>query len=242
MTKKNKLKKVLVTGSSRGVGKSVARIFLENGYYVYLNANKSADELNATLNEFRRFSQNIEAILADAGDFNEARKVFERVGALDVLVNNASVPLFGLFTAQNEQDFDYVINNNIRSALNCSRFAAEAMIREKRGAIINISSVWGITGASCEALYSASKGAINAFTKALARELGPSGVTVNAVAAGLLDTKMNERLSPEEVTAFLENVPLGKIGAPDDAARAVFFLAEEKYITGQVLCVDGGMV
>jgi 3-oxoacyl-[acyl-carrier protein] reductase len=236
------LKKVFVTGSSRGVGKSVARIFLENGYYVYLNANKSAEELRATLKEFRAFSQNAEAIKADVGNFDEARKVFESVGGLDVLVNNASVSLFGLFTSQNEQDFDYVINNNIRAALNCSRFAAEYMIREKRGAIINISSVWGIAGASCEALYSASKGAVNAFTKALAKELGPSGVTVNAVAAGLIDTQMNARLSPEETTAFLENVPMGKIGSPNDVARVAFFLAGEKYVTGQIINVDGGLL
>jgi 3-oxoacyl-[acyl-carrier protein] reductase len=236
------LKKVFVSGSSRGVGKSVARIFLENGYFVYINGNKNPEELTAALNELRALSQNVEAIKADVGDFYEARKVFERAGHIDVLVNNASVSLFGLFTSQNKQDFDYIIDNNIRSAFNCSRFAAESMIREKRGAIVNISSVWGIAGASCEVLYSAGKGAINAFTKALAKELGPSGVTVNAVAAGLIDTKMNARLSPEETAAFLENVPLGKIGSPEDVARAAFFLAREKYVTGQILNVDGGLL
>jgi 3-oxoacyl-[acyl-carrier protein] reductase len=185
--------------------------------------------------------------LADMSDFGQAQTVFDeimRLGGIDMLVNNAGTEYFGLFSEMSVDEINRVLADNLNTVLYASRLAVPEMVRRKRGVIINVSSVWGITGASCEAVYSAAKGAVNSFTKALAKELAPSGVRVNAIACGAFDTRMNERLTEEERAAFTEGIPMGRFGRPEEAAKLALFLAGDgaEYLTGQVIGLDGGMI
>ena len=164
------------------------------------------------------------------------------LGAADLLVNNAGVALFGLLQDCSDADFDRVVGVNLKGVFNCCKRALPAMIAAKRGAIVNISSMWGSVGASCEAVYSASKAGVIGLTKALAKEVGPSGITVNCVAPGVIDTPMNAMLSPEAKAELAAQTPLGRLGTPSDVADAVAFLAEASFVTGQTLGVDGGFI
>ena len=247
---------VLVTGSSRGIGLGIAKAFACNGDKVILNGKSDKNKLYGAVDELRRLYQNVHGVscgiegvagfLADASDpaecdrlVSEAENMF---GQVDVLVNNAGISYFGLFQDMALDEVNNVITTNLLSAINMTRRVLPRMVKAKKGSIINITSVWGLTGASCEAVYSASKSGIAGFTKSLAKELGPSGIRVNAIACGAFETRMNERLSKDEKAAFIENIPLGRFGKPDEAGDLAVFLASSKasYLTGQVIALDGG--
>lgn len=237
------MKNVLITGASRGIGKAIAEEFSKYGYRVFLNYNKSEDDA-------RKISEKTGAVLvkADISKGDEVNKMAEFIhqnyGRIDVLVNNAGISQIKLFTDITENDWDDMFNVNIKGMFLVTKAFLHDMISEKRGKIINISSMWGVTGGSCEVHYSASKAAVIGFTKALSKELGPSNINVNCVAPGVIDTEMNSHLSEEDLEGLKEETPLERIGNVRDVAKTVYFLASDNadFITGQVINVDGGMV
>lgn len=236
------MKTAVITGSSRGIGKAIAEEFAKNGYHVILNASKSADELNEAYEEFLSKGYSCEAVLADVSDYEECKKLF--IKAPDVLVNNAGISHIGLFTDMTPESFKHLIDVNLMSAFNCSHIALKTMIKNHCGNIINISSIWGERGASCEVVYSASKGGINSFTKALAKEVGLSGIRVNAISCGVIDTKMNACFDEEEKAALCDEISLARFGKAEEIAKLAYFLAEDDksgYINGQIITADGGM-
>ena len=240
-------KNVLITGSAKGIGKAIALRFAAEGYNVILNTRRSEDRLKETLAEINALSPSSAAFTADVSDYKEAEALFtfakEVCGGVDILVNNAGISYVGLFNTMEPSQWQELMTVNVNSMLNCTHLALPRMIHNKGGCIINISSMWGIAGASCEAIYSASKGAINAFTKALGRELAPSGILVNAIACGAIDTDMNNFMSPEEKADFSEEIPLGRFGRPEEVADLALYLARDNsYMTGQILSLDGGMM
>lgn len=233
------MKKVLVTGGARGIGKAVCKAFADEGYFVIINYNKSkeaAEELSSTI-------QNSAVFRADVADKDEVARMIEAFPDIDVLVNNAGVSLFGVFDGVREDEIRRMYEVNLFGTLNVSRAVLPSMIRRKSGVIINISSIWGECGASCEVDYSASKSAVIGFTKALAKEVGPSGIRVNCVCPGVIDTDMKARLTIQEVEDIVDSIPLERLGKPEDVANAVLFLASDKadYISGAVLSVNGGL-
>ena len=236
---------VFVTGSSRGIGLAIAQKFLSLGYRVALNGKSDKAQLDKVLKELD--SNTTMGILADMSDYNQATQAFKQIkehfGTIDILVNNAGAAHFGLFTDMTPLQWDDIMRNNFNTVLNCTHLAAPDMVAAKSGVIINISSVWGNTGASCEAVYAAAKGAVHSFTKSMAQELGPSGVRVCAIACGAIKTRMNDRLSVEEVENFTDKVPLLRFGTPQEVADLTCFLAssEASYLTGQVIGLDGGL-
>ena len=238
-------KTVLITGASLGIGAACAKKFAKEGYNVVVNYNSSENEAKALEKEF----SNMVVVKADLSKEEEAKALVEeavkRFNKIDVLVNNAGVALESkLFTDTSRDDWDKIFNINVFGMFNVTKAAVSHMVHEKSGAIINISSIWGVTGASCEVVYSASKGAVNSFTKALSKELAPSNIRVNAIAPGVIDTKMNAFLSNDEKKALEEEIPLGRFGNPSEIASAVYFLASEdsSYITGQIITADGGFI
>ena len=237
------MKNVLITGASRGIGKAVLEEFSKNGYRVFLNYNKSEKEA-------QKIAEKTGAVLikADISKSDEVKNMAEFIhknyGKIDVIVNNAGISQIKLFTDITENDWDRMFDVNIKGMYLVTKAFIDDMISKKRGKIINISSMWGITGGSCEVHYSASKAAVIGFTKALAKELGPSNINVNCVAPGVIDTEMNSHLSDEDIEQLKEETPLCKVGTVDDVAKTVYFLASDNadFITGQVINVDGGIV
>ncbi len=236
-------KKVLITGSSRGIGKAIAFAFAKEGCEVILNASKSGYEMENTADEITESGGICRTFMADVSDYSQCEDMFETIGNIDILINNAGISYLGLFSDMKPSDWERVMNVNINSVFNCTHLAIPHMVREKRGIIINISSMWGDKGASCEAVYSASKGAVNSFTKAMAKELGPSGIRVNAISCGVIDTKMNAWLSDEERAELADEISLMRFGNSSEVADLAVFLASEKseFINGQVITIDGGM-
>ena len=241
-------KTVVVTGASGGIGSRIVRTFAKEGWNVaimYCNSSEEAEMLNREIALIGCSSYCDKCDVSSVEDVNrffaETEKKF---GQIDALVNNAGVALQKLFCDVTEEESDRIFNINVKGVLNCCKAVLPSMIRQKSGKIVNISSMWGITGASCEVHYSASKAAVIGFTKALAKELGPSSINVNCVAPGVINTKMNKNLDNETIYALREEIPLMRIGEPSDVAETVYFLCSEKsdYITGQVISVDGGMV
>ncbi|MBE7039927.1 MAG: SDR family oxidoreductase [Ruminococcaceae bacterium] len=237
------MKTVLITGASRGIGAQTARIFAENGYRVIINYNKSKDAAEVLAKEL-----GASIICADVSQKSDVELMFSQIqnefGGVDILVNNAGIAQAKMFTDITEEEWDDMFSVNVKGIFNCTKAALPYMIHKKSGKIINISSIWGITGASCEVHYSASKAAVIGLTKALAKELGPSGITVNCVAPGVIETDMCASLSQEDISALKDETPLGCIGTPDDIAKTVLFLASGggDFLTGQVISPNGGMV
>lgn len=239
---------VLVTGASRGIGKACALAFAENGYHVFLNCNKSLEELEQVqaLIDKMQFGS-CEIVTGDVGNPVDVQSIFDAIhrscDGLDVLVNNAGIAHMGLLTDMTDEEWNRMISTNLSSVFYCCRSAIPHMVSMKRGRIINISSMWGTVGASCEAAYSAAKSGIHGLTRALAKELAPSNIPVNAVACGVIDTAMNNLLDEEEKAALADEIPAGRFGTPEEVARLVWDLANApEYLTGQIIGIDGGYI
>ncbi len=242
-------KTVFITGASRGIGAACAIYFAEQGYDVginYLNNKERADEV---VNRIHAMGRRAFCYQGDVGDYEQMRAIIDRctqdLGHIDVIVNNAGIAQQKLFTDTTLDDWRRMFSVNVDGIYNVLSAVLPQMINRKSGSIINVSSMWGILGASCEVAYSASKAAVIGLTKALAQELAPSGIRVNCVAPGLIDTEMNANLTTEDIQGVIEETPLGKIGKAEDIAKAVFFLADEEFssfTTGQTLSPNGGLV
>lgn len=237
------MKSVLITGGSRGIGRSMVELFSKNGYSVAFTYKNSVDEAK-TLAE----STGALAIKADSASEDDViravKNAYDHFGGVDCLINNAAVSSFSLFTDLTLGDWNEHISVNLTGAFLYSKYVIPYMISKKSGRIINITSMWGIVGSSCEVHYSTAKAGLIGMTKALAKELGPSGITVNAIAPGVIATDMNKSLSDEDIEVLKDETPLMRIGAPSDVAEAALFLAGEQssFITGAVLNVSGGFV
>jgi len=240
------MKKALVTGSSGGIGKAVATRLAAEGYRMVLHYHKNEKSARSLLEKLTRAYGEEAAVLAraDLSDSAQVAELFGAAGKIDLLVNNAGIAQQKLFTELTDQDWDDMFNVDVRGVFLCCRAVLPAMIREKSGCIINISSMWGQVGASCEVHYSAAKAAVIGLTKALAKEVGPSGIRVNCIAPGVIATEMNAGFSEETMEQLRQETPLYRIGSPEDIAQAAAFLASPRagFITGQVLGVSGGMV
>lgn len=239
-----KTKTVLITGASGGIGAATARLFAEKGYCVALNYHQSRE---AAVALERELGENAFAVKADVSDSAQVKAMFLAVqqhfgGGIDVLINNAGIAEFSLFTDITDEQWRRMFAVNIDGCFYCCREALPHMIAQKSGAIINVSSIWGITGGSCEVHYSAAKAAVIGLTKALAKEVGPSGITVNCIAPGVIDTKMNRGLFKEDIADLLDETPLQKLGTPLEIAKTAIFLAESEFITGQIVSPNGGYV
>lgn len=235
----------LITGASRGIGAEIARKAYALGNKVIINYSKSKEKAEALANGL---GEGAVALKADVSDEAEVAEMFaaanEAFGGVDVLVNNAGISSFRVLQDISAEEWDRTFAVNVKGAFLCSKAALPHMISEKGGCIINISSMWGLAGSSCEVHYSASKAALIGFTKALAKELGPSGIRVNCIAPGVIDTEMNKALSKETIAELCEETPLGCVGNVSDIAESVLFLAGSggRFITGQVISPNGGLV
>ena len=243
-----KKKTVLITGGARGIGKAMSKAFAKEGYNVLVNFNKSeneAKELYTILNE-KNFSVKLfKANISNREDVEDmVDYCIKEFGGLDVLLNNAGVSQDKLFTDITDEDWDNMMNINLKGSFYCSQVALKYMISEKKGNIINISSIWGISGASCEVHYSITKAGIIGMTKALAKEVGPSNIRVNSIAPGVINTDMLSGYNEEDIDALVEETPLMRLGTPEDIANCAIFLASDKsnFITGQVISPNGGFV
>ena len=240
-------KTVLVTGASSGIGKKIAIAFAEEGYDVFVTYKNNEAGIKETLDEISKHNVYCKDICIDHSIFDDNKKVLDVIHStgrtLDVLVNNAGISTFELANDITKESWDNIWNNNVTSVISMCKYALPDFINKKSGQIINISSVWGNCGASMETAYSATKGAINTYTKALAKELAPSNISVNALACGLIDTRMNAHLSSDDLDAVIEEIPAGRIGTVDDIATAAIVLAKTTpYLTGQIINVDGGWI
>lgn len=238
------MKTALITGGTKGIGKAIALEFLKNGYEVVINYDSDEKTALETQSEFNILGYCPVLLRADVSDENQVKQMFKEVfeiyDRVDVLVNNAGVSLIRVIQETTVADWDRIFDINVKGVYNCCRFVVDRMIGCGGGSIINIASIWGEVGASCEVAYSASKGAVIAFTKALSKELALSNVTVNCVSPGVIDTQMNSHLSAEETEQLINEIPAGRIGKPEDVARACVYLASASYVTGEVLSVGGG--
>ncbi|MCI9068586.1 MAG: SDR family NAD(P)-dependent oxidoreductase [Lachnospiraceae bacterium] len=240
------VKTALITGASRGIGKAVALRLAREGFRLALCARNEAPLLE-TRKELLALGVPCLAVAADVSDPAACRRLFDEAGAafgsVDILVNNAGISHIGLLQDMSDDQWDALIGANLSSVFYCCRLAIPSMVAAKSGRILNISSVWGSAGASCEAAYSASKGGVNALTRALAKELAPSGIQVNALACGAIDTDMNRFLSKEDRAALTEEIPAGRLGTPEEAAETAWkLLSAPDYLTGQIVTLDGGWI
>ena len=239
-------KTVLITGASRGIGRAAALMYAAHGYNVVICA-RHADALKNTADEVTALGAECLSVTADVGCYDDVVRLFDdavsRFGGIDVLVNNAGISHIGLLQDMSIEEWNNIVNINLTSVFSCCKLAIPYMLRAGHGSIINISSVWGVAGASCEVAYSATKGGINAFTKALAKELAPSGINVNAIACGVIDTEMNRCFTEDEIQNIIEEIPAGRMGSPDEAAALALSLGEgSSYLTGQIIVLDGGYI
>lgn len=240
-------KVVLVTGASRGIGKAIAIKFAKKGYNVVISCAHREQELMQTKREIESYRVSCLSFLGDMGDFAQCTEMFleirKQFGSLDVLVNNAGISYIGLLQDMSSADWDRMIKTNLTSVFNCCKLAIPMMLSSEHGKIINISSVWGQVGAACEVAYSATKGGINAFTRALAKELAPSNIQVNAVACGAIDTEMNQWMEEDDLIQLVDEIPAGRLGTAEEVADFVYHLGYKgSYLTGQIIGMDGGWV
>lgn len=235
-------KTALITGASRGIGAAIARTFAENGYHLVLTCNKRMDLLEKLAEHLmEEFQVSCTALQADMSIEEDVNQIFSEIKHLDVLVNNAGISYIGLLSEMTSSEWHRVIGVNLDSCFYTSRAAIPLMLERHSGHIINISSVWGNVGASMEVAYSASKGGMNALTKALAKELAPSGIQVNAIACGAIDTDMNSCFSEEDIRQLTNEIPSDRLGRPEEVAQLVLQLAQgPAYLTGQIITLDGG--
>jgi 3-oxoacyl-[acyl-carrier protein] reductase len=239
------MRTALITGSSRGIGKAIAKQLAKDGFNVIVNYTKSKDQAEKLVLELNSaYNVDCTSVCADVSEREQVEKMFSEAGKVDILVNNAGIAQQKLFTDITENDWDRMFAVDVKGVFNCCQCALPYMIHQKSGKIINISSMWGQVGGSCEVHYSAAKAAVIGFTKALAKEVGSSGIQVNCIAPGVINTEMNSNLDENTMEELKEETPLGVIGMPKDIANAVSFLASDKadFITGQILGVNGGMI
>lgn len=241
-------KTILVTGASRGIGRAIALTFAKHDYHVFLNCSRSIEELEAVKSEIEAMPNgSCDLFIGDIGNSKFVSETFaaiyQKCDALDVLVNNAGIAHIGLLTDMTDEEWHRILQTNLSSVFYCCREAVPNMVSKKAGKIINISSMWGTVGASCEAAYSATKSGVHGLTRALAKELAPSNIQVNAIACGCIDTSMNHQLSAEEKFSLEEEIPAGRFGSPQEVADFVMQLAgSPSYLTGQVIGLDGGFI
>lgn len=237
---------VLITGASRGIGEAIAHHFAKNGHCLIINCRHSSDALYKLKQELEEtYHISVLASVGNVGDYNYVEQLFRNIedtsGGVDIVVNNAGIAHIGLLSDMTAAEWKQVIDVNLSSIFFTSKLAIPYMVSKQKGKIINISSVWGTVGASCEVAYSASKGGMNSFTKALAKELAPSNIQVNAIACGCIDTEMNQCFSDEERQNLIDEIPAGRFGTSEEVAQLVYTLASEhNYLTGQIINFDGG--
>lgn len=240
-------KTVLITGASGGIGQAIAREFAKLNYNVVICYNTNQDSADILLEELKSKGTDVIAVKADVSDEVQVEKLFDQAekafGGVDVLINNAGISQIKMINDVTSEEWDKMLSVNTKSAFLCSKRAISHMVRNHFGRIINISSMWGICGASCEVPYSTSKAALHGFTKALAKELAPSGITVNCICPGLIDTAMNSHLSENDLADFVSEIPVMRIGKPEEIAHTAAFFADSMsgYVTSQILAVDGGL-
>lgn len=235
-------KKALITGASRGIGRAIAEELASLGYDLYLTCHKNS-ELLAGLSQklWEQYRTSCQCYTFPISNEEEVSKMFAEIPYLDILVNNAGISYIGLLTDMTYNEWKTVIDTNLNACFLTCRCAVPEMIRRRRGKIINISSVWGAVGASTEVAYSASKGGINAFTRALAKELGPSNIQVNAIACGVIETDMNKCFDETEIEILRQEIPADRLGQPQEVAKLVGLLCNgNEYLTGQIITLDGG--
>lgn len=235
----------IITGASGGIGSAIAKKMAANGYSLALLGNQSVESLKKTADDCRFYGNMVTSLSGSLCSGETATSLMTNainaLGHVDCLINCAGISYIGLITDMSDDDWKHIIDSNLSSAFYCCRAVVPSMVNRKQGRILNISSVWGNTGASCEAAYSASKGGMNAFTKALAKELAPSGIAVNALSCGAIDTAMNQCFSEEEITALCEEIPVGRMGTPEEVAQMAALLCEAPcYLTAQIITMDGG--
>ena len=234
----------IITGSARGIGAAIVNLLAGEDYNIILNYNKSEEIAKKMKQEFTEKGYSVEIYKADVSQREQVKGLvkftIEKFGKIDILINNAGISQTRLFTDITDEDWNNMLNVNLNSVFYMTQEVVPYMIHEKNGCIINISSIWGSVGASCEVHYSVSKAGADAMTKSLAKELGPSNIRVNSIAPGIIDTDMNKYLSDEELANIEEEIPLGKIGNPEAIAKCVKWLIEDEYTTGQIIEINGG--
>ena len=237
-------KVVIVTGASRGIGRNIATTLAKKGYIVIANYNKSENKAIELQQNLEKENINIDIFKADVSNRDEVKKlvqfVINKYKKIDCVINNAGIDQVKMFLDITDVDWNNMISNNLNSVFYMCQEVLPYMIHEKNGVIINISSIWGVTGASCESHYAVSKAGVDALTKSLAKEMGPSNIRINSIAPGFIDTEMNNNLNEEEKKEIKEEIPLQKIGKVEDVSRTVEWIIEDEYITGQVISVNGG--
>lgn len=243
-----KRKIACITGSSRGIGKAIALCFAKEGYDIVLNCRNSVSQMNKLKLEIETtYSVRCLSVCADVSNPEQVTQMFQTIssefGEIDVLICNAGISFFGLISDMTPMEWQNVINTNLSSAFYCCKQVIPSMVAKKSGRILMISSIWGNCGASYEAAYSAAKGGLNTFTKALAKELAPSNIPVNAISCGVIDTEMNAHLSDEEMQALIDEIPACRLGTPEEVGRMALLLSQApEYLTGQIITMDGGLL
>lgn len=241
------MKKIaIVTGASRGIGREIAKMLAKEGLQIVANYNKSEQKAKELKEELKNENIDIDIFKADVSKREEAKALIaytlNKYGKIDVLINNAGIAEFKEFTQITDAEWNKMIDTNLNSVFIMNQEVLKNMIHNKNGCIINISSIWGIVGSSCEVHYSTAKAGINGMTKALAKELGPSNIRVNAIAPGIINTEMNNDIEKEDIEMIEKDTPLGRIGKPEDIAKCVKWLVEDTFTTGQIISINGGWV